>query len=100
MLAGVAGLLAAEHIEGERDVVYDALVGAAVIGSHVVLDKAPYMPDMNFGPKLIGMPVINWAIDAAMWGYVAYLIWPKDRSNKLQDAASLAVQPPFEASLA
>ena len=24
------------------------------------------------------LPLINWVLDAAAWGLVAYLIWPKD----------------------
>jgi len=78
MLAGMTGILAAESVEGERDLIYDALTGAAVVGSHVLLDKAPYFPDVNIGPRLIGLPVANWIIDAITWGAIAYAIWPRD----------------------
>ncbi len=77
MLAGMTGILGAESVEGERDLIYDALVGAAVVGSHVILDHSPYVPKIPIGPKLLGMPLINWAIDSAQWAVVAYLIWPK-----------------------
>jgi hypothetical protein len=77
MLAGFTGILAAESVEGERDLVYDTLTGAAVVGSHLVLDKAPYVPYLP-GPKLLGLPVANWVIDAVVWGAVAYAIWPRN----------------------
>ena len=81
MLAGMAGVVAAENVEGERDLIYDALVGAAVVGSHVILDHSPYVPKIPLGPKLLGMPLINWAIDSVQWAVVAYLIWPKAQQD-------------------
>ncbi len=83
MLAGMTGVLAAESVEGERDLILDAMTGAVIVGSHLVLDKAPYFPDIPFGPKLIGMPVANWVVDAIQWGIVAYLIWPKGEVDAL-----------------
>lgn len=77
MLAGMAGIVAAESVEGERDLVLDGMTGAVVVGSHVVLDAAPYFPAINIGPKFMDLPLINWVLDAAAWGLVAYLIWPK-----------------------
>ena len=77
MLAGMSGILASESVEGERDLIHDALTGAVIVGSHLVLDRVPYFPTINLGPKLIDLPVINWVIDAVTWGAVAYLIWPK-----------------------
>jgi len=78
MLTGLAGIVAAEAVEGERDLVYDALTGAAVVGSHVALDRAPFVPDIPFGPKLLDLPVANWVVDAILWGAVAWAIWPRD----------------------
>ena len=77
MLAGLTGILAAENVEGERDLVYDALTGVAVVGSHLVLDRVPYPPYLA-GPKLLGVPLANWVIDAVVWGAVAYAIWPRN----------------------
>jgi hypothetical protein len=88
MLAGVTGLLAAESVEGERDLVYDALTGAAVVGSHVVLDSIPYLPDIHIGPRILDLPLANWIIDAIFWGAVAYAIWPKDEPQELDGEPS------------
>lgn len=77
MLAGVTGLVRAESIEGERDLTRDALLGAAVVGSHLVLDRVPYFPQFDFGPKLYDMSLLNWAIDSLTWAAVAYLLWPR-----------------------
>ncbi len=77
MLAGITGFLAAESVEGERDLIYDAMTGAAIVGSHVVLDRIPYMPGVNIGPRILDLPLANWIIDAIFWGAVAYAIWPK-----------------------
>lgn len=73
-LAGVAGLLATESIEGHRDLARDALAGAAVVGSHLALDALPYPPE--FGPEFLGTKLSNWVLDALVWGYVAYRLWP------------------------
>jgi membrane-bound metal-dependent hydrolase YbcI (DUF457 family) len=80
MLAGITGIVASESVEGERDLIYDAATGAVVVGSHIVLDRMPYFPMLPIGPKLLGMPLINWLIDTAQWGAIAYLIWPRDET--------------------
>jgi membrane-bound metal-dependent hydrolase YbcI (DUF457 family) len=75
-LAGLAGLIAAESVDGERDLLLDALAGAAIIGSHVPLDWAP-IPTLSRGPSLLGMSLGNWIIDAAIWSGLAWAIWPR-----------------------
>jgi membrane-bound metal-dependent hydrolase YbcI (DUF457 family) len=75
-LAGMAGILRAENIEGERDILRDALVGAAIVGSHIVLDTAP-IPRIKWGPQFLRMSLGNWILDVLIWGAVAWAIWPR-----------------------
>jgi len=77
-LTGLAGIVRSEAIEGERDLLMDATLGAAVVGSHIVLDKVP-IPEVRIGPAFIGMSLTNWLIDAAIWGVAAYALWPRER---------------------
>lgn len=76
-LAGFAGVVRSESIEGERDLIADTLTGMAIVGSHLVLDRAPCIPDLSVGPSLAKLPLVNWVLDAIQWGAVAWLIWPK-----------------------
>jgi hypothetical protein len=80
-LAGLSGLVRAESIDGERDLTRDSIVGAAVVGSHLVLDQVPYFPETNIGPKIYGISLINWAIDSLTWAAVAYLLWPRQPAD-------------------
>lgn len=77
-LAGMAGVISAGNAGGERDLVADAVVGAAVVGSHLALDRVPYVPDVRIGPMVVGLPLVNWVIDAVQWGAVAWLLWPRE----------------------
>ena len=77
-LTGLAGIVRAEAIEGERDLLMDSMRGAAVVGSHVLLDKIP-IPEVPAGPSFLGMSLSNWLIDAAIWGVAAYALWPRER---------------------
>jgi membrane-bound metal-dependent hydrolase YbcI (DUF457 family) len=76
-LAGLAGVLRAQSIEGERDLLADALVGAAVVGSHIPLDAVP-IPRIKLGPSFLGMTLANWILDAAIWAPLAWALWPRD----------------------
>lgn len=76
-LAGLAGILRAESIEGERDLLADAIVGATIVGSHVALDAVP-IPEIRVGPTFLDMSLTNWLIDAVVWSGVAWAIWPKE----------------------
>jgi LexA-binding, inner membrane-associated putative hydrolase len=88
-LAGLAGVVRSEAVEGERDPVADALTGAAVVASHLLLDRVPYLPDVRRGPSVAGLPLVNWLLDAVEWGVVAWLIWPKDSGSPRQVPAPI-----------
>lgn len=75
-LAGLAGVLRAESVDGERDLLADAMTGAAVVGSHVALDRVP-IPEVRLGPSFLDMSLANWIIDAVVWSALAWAIWPK-----------------------
>ncbi|MDP9237168.1 MAG: metal-dependent hydrolase [Chloroflexota bacterium] len=77
-LAGAAGLVRRDGARGERDLVLDALMGAAIVGSHVPLDNVP-LPRLPRGPRLLRMRLTDWLIDAVIWGAVAWAIWPRER---------------------
>ncbi len=81
MIAGFAGLIRGAATDaGDRDLVADALYGAALVGSHIVLDRAP-LPYLKFekdGPRreIILKSVFNWSLDAAVYGFIARRFWP------------------------
>jgi membrane-bound metal-dependent hydrolase YbcI (DUF457 family) len=75
-LGGAAGLIGARLSDAERDIIADALMGAAIVGSHVPLDRAP-IPTIDAGPSLLGMSLGNWLLDAALWGALAWAVWPR-----------------------
>jgi membrane-bound metal-dependent hydrolase YbcI (DUF457 family) len=78
-LAGLAGAMRAETVEGERDLIADTLTGVAIVGSHLVLDKFPYLPEVPVGPSVAGLRLGSWALDAIEWGVIAWAIWPKEQ---------------------
>jgi membrane-bound metal-dependent hydrolase YbcI (DUF457 family) len=86
-LVGLAGLIAAESVDGERDLLLDALAGAAIIGSHIPLDRVP-IPTLSRGPSLLGMSLGNWIIDAAIWSGLAWAIWPRPADPEAPGATS------------
>jgi len=75
MLAGFAGIVSAGSAEGERDLVADALTGAILVGSHLVLDKLPipYLKIRKGAPRgvILRRSAMNWAIDLVVYGLVA-----------------------------
>jgi len=85
-LAGVAGIVGAGSDGGERDLIFDALTGAAVVGSHVLIDNVAWFPYVK-GKKgmrvrrLFGVQLKNWAIDAVIYGVVAWKLWPREAEN-------------------
>lgn len=83
-LAGLAGIIGAESVEGERDLLADALAGAAVVGSHVLVDKVP-MPEIKLGPSIAGMTLANWIVDSVQWAAVAWLLWPRQRPKTVPE---------------
>ncbi len=85
MLAGFAGILSAGSAEGERDLIADALSGAIIVGSHLVLDKLPfpYLPIRKGAPfaTVLRNSTINWALDAIVYGAIARALWPRTPSS-------------------
>jgi hypothetical protein len=75
MLAGFGGLISAGSAEGERDLVADAMTGALLVASHVVLDRVPF-PYLSLRK---GMPVreaaaraaFNWTLDGVVYAILA-----------------------------
>ncbi len=74
--AGLAGIIGAESIEGERDLIFDAIMGATIVGSHIALDRVP-IPGITGGPTVAGMSLANWVIDVVVWGALAWALWPR-----------------------
>jgi hypothetical protein len=71
MIAGFAGVLGDGRDDGERDLLMDAMTGAAVIGSHVALDrlKLPvYVHTRPGGRHRIRNETANMIIDLMMFG--------------------------------
>lgn len=82
MLAGFAGLVSAGNAESDRDLVADALTGALIVGSHVLLDKlpVPYLPVRKTMPRSASArnSILNWALDGVLYGALAWKLWPRD----------------------
>ena len=91
MLVGVAGLVSTGSADGERDLIADALAGALIVGSHLVLDKMP-LPYFSLRKaksrrRAVAVTAWNWSLDAAIYGFLAARMWPRG------DAAPVAGQP-------
>jgi membrane-bound metal-dependent hydrolase YbcI (DUF457 family) len=81
LAGGVAGAAGAVRADGGLDArtrARDALAGAVIVGSHIVLDRLPYRP-IRVGPRLFGMRVINWLLDALQCSVIAWLLTLPDR---------------------
>ena len=82
MLAGFAGLVSAGNVEGERDLIADALAGAVLVGSHILLDAVP-LPYLKRpkgtarGRNPIVRNAFNLALDAVVYGTVVRLLLSK-----------------------
>lgn len=85
MLAGFGGLVSAGSAEGERDLIVDALAGAALVGSHIVLDALPlpYLKIPKPAPlrEALWKTAANWTIDAVVYGFVAARLWKSGGSQ-------------------
>jgi membrane-bound metal-dependent hydrolase YbcI (DUF457 family) len=82
--AGFAGLISAGSLDGERDLLADALTGAALVASHVVIDRMPfpYFPTKagTRPDRIWRNAAINWTLDAVIYGVIASrLITPRRR---------------------
>jgi hypothetical protein len=76
MLAGFAGFLGAGSVDGERDRVADALTGAAIVGSHLLLDQRvlPYVSTPKGGRGRVRNECVNIAIDLLVYAPMAWLL--------------------------
>ncbi len=85
MLAGFAGLVSAGNAEGERDLVADAFTGAAIVGSHILLDRfklPPYISTKPGARSRLRNEAVNWALDLLVYGPIAWLIWPRGANRE------------------
>ena len=86
-LAGIAGIVGAGSEGGERDLILDALTGAVVVGSHVLLDNVSWFPYVKAKKgmrlqRLFGVQLVNWAIDAAVYGVAVWKLWPRGHGDE------------------
>lgn len=88
MFVGFAGLVSAGSADGERDLIADALAGALIVGSHLVLDKIPLpyftLSNAKSRRRALAISAWNWALDAAVYGYVAAKLWPANSDASRQ----------------
>ncbi len=80
MVAGFGGLFRGGGVDGDRDLVVDALTGAAIVGSHVVLDgiKLPfYVPTKPGARGRVKNEALNMLIDLLVFGAPVILSWPR-----------------------
>lgn len=86
MLAGFAGIVRAGSAEGERDLIADALTGAAIMTSHVVLDTTkipPYRISTHGTPwrRVVRNETLNLLMDVVVFGYLAWQLWPREHES-------------------
>jgi len=76
MLAGFAGLLGAGAVDGERDRVADAITGATIVGSHLLLDQRvlPYVSTPRGGRGRVRNECVNIAIDLLVYAPIAWFL--------------------------
>jgi membrane-bound metal-dependent hydrolase YbcI (DUF457 family) len=82
MFAGFTGLLSAGNAEGERDLIADALTGAAVVSSHVLVDRLRlpvYDISLKGTPvrRVLANEIRNSVADVIIYGTLAWLLWPR-----------------------
>jgi membrane-bound metal-dependent hydrolase YbcI (DUF457 family) len=69
--AGAAGVLRLGERERPRDRLGDALAGALIGSSHIILDRLPYR-SIRIGPRFLGIRVTNWVLDALQCALIAH----------------------------
>jgi membrane-bound metal-dependent hydrolase YbcI (DUF457 family) len=76
MLGGFAGLLGAGSVEGERDRIADGMAGAAIVGSHLLLDQRvlPYVSTPKDGKGRMRNECLNVAIDLLVYAPIAWVL--------------------------
>jgi LexA-binding, inner membrane-associated putative hydrolase len=81
-VAGFAGLISRGTHDGDRDLIADAILGAVLVSSHVVLDELPFPYRSNVrgaaGTRIAGVRVVNWLLDAVVYGAIAWKLWPRE----------------------
>ncbi len=85
MLAGFGGLVSAGSAEGERDLIADALAGAALVGSHILLDAMP-LPYLKMRKGMsvreaVAKSAFNWTLDGLFYGLIAAKLWNAGRDT-------------------
>lgn len=84
MLGGFAGLVSAGDAEGERDLIADAMTGAAIVGSHWLLDVvklAPYISTKRGSRwrRYIRNEAVNCTLDVLIFAPLAWALWPREK---------------------
>jgi hypothetical protein len=86
-LAGLTGIISAGSVEGERDLIADALMGAAIMSSHVAVDRVKLpiyrlsRPGMSVG-RVAANEAVNSVIDAVAYGGLAWRLWPREQARE------------------
>ena len=85
MLLGLTGVVSAGNVDGDRDVIADALAGVLIAGSHIVLDHAPvpYLKVPKRGPwrPILTRSAFNWTLDALVYGALALRLSSRRQSH-------------------
>ena len=87
-LLGALGLIRVDRGVIRRSLLADALAGAIVASSHLVLDGVsrpqlgakPYTP-RPLRKQVAGMSIASWLVDVVGCGAIAWAIWPKARRS-------------------
>jgi len=90
-LLGAVGVIRVDRGVVRRSLFADALTGAIVACSHLVLDRLsrpqlgakPYTP-RPLRKQVAGMSIASWLVDVVGCGAIAWAIWPKVRRSARQ----------------
>jgi hypothetical protein len=90
-LLGTAGFSSVDGGVAKRNLLANALTGAMIAGSHLVLDGVS-RPQLGARPstprplrkQVIGMSVASWLVDVVGCGTILWAIWPRVRRSGRQ----------------